>query len=322
MTRSARPRSKLLRLAEPRSGGDGSCGANSDLAPSTRTRLCACLPAGRGTGSLRQERAWAEGKEDWVRASRAFTLIELLVVIAVMAVLSALMLPALAAAKRAVWRANCLSNLRQVGLAMHAYAQDYDGCLPFGPKAPPFTNPADFYPSTGAPTSLISLQSGAPVGLGLLLPAYLARDSKVLFCPGGDQRLDADAELAKVGVRQAQSSYYYRHAGNTRLFDDPTQPVPVAPLRLDDLGLNRLGQPVRALALDTQFLCPPDLATFGIKPRTHHRQESATVLYADGHAVSLPNREARYTVDVRNYSELRATFDRILTTLEQADAAN
>src|SRR5438477_10429797 len=115
---------------------------------------------------------------------RGFTLIELLVVIAIIAILAALLLPALAAAREAGRKAACLSNLRQIGIAIHGYAADYEGKIPWGPKAPPFTSPADFYPSTGAPTSLISLRGGAPVALGLLLQQHLSNQSKVLFCPG------------------------------------------------------------------------------------------------------------------------------------------
>ena len=250
---------------------------------------------------------------------RGFTLIELLVVVAIIAILAALLLPALAAAKQAGRKAACISNLRQVGVAIHGYAQENDGQIPYGPKAPPFTSPSSFYPSTGAPTSLLSLQSGAPVGLGLLLSQHLAAQPKVLFCPGTDQPVDADAELAKVGRYQAQGSYYYRHGGNTLLHDSPASTNAPSHLQLDNLGLNRNGQPIRALAIDSLFLCPPSLAVFNVKPRTHHQQRFADILYADGSVASRPNRDARLTVDLRNYGSLYDAFNRILSVLEQAD---
>jgi prepilin-type N-terminal cleavage/methylation domain-containing protein len=63
----------------------------------------------------------------------AFTLIELLVVIAIIAILAAMLLPALSKAKKAAQRANCVSNLRQVSLAVHMYCQDNQDVLP-GPN--------------------------------------------------------------------------------------------------------------------------------------------------------------------------------------------
>lgn len=249
----------------------------------------------------------------------AFTLVELLVVISTIGVLAALLLPALLRAKDMSYKAVCLSNLRQMGIAIHTYAADHDGRIPYGPKAPPFFTPSSLYPSTGAPTSLISLYGGAPVGLGLLIEKHLSLQPKVLFCPGSDQRLDAGTELERVGITQAQGSYYYRHAGNTQMSDPPGVMPPPDNLRLQNLGRNRNGKPMRALAVDTLFLCPPDLAVFGVKPRTHHKQRFADILFADGHAVSRDNRDGRFTVDLRTYADLRDAFNRILRVLEAAD---
>jgi len=61
----------------------------------------------------------------WGRKNRGFTLIELLVVIAIIAVLAALLLPALFSAKDSAHAARCKSNLRQLGLALTMYVGDF-----------------------------------------------------------------------------------------------------------------------------------------------------------------------------------------------------
>jgi prepilin-type N-terminal cleavage/methylation domain-containing protein/prepilin-type processing-associated H-X9-DG protein len=67
---------------------------------------------------------------------RGFTLIELLVVIAIIAILAAILFPVFARAREKARQSSCLSNLKQLGLGVMMYSQDYDEKMPYGSSGP------------------------------------------------------------------------------------------------------------------------------------------------------------------------------------------
>ncbi len=75
-----------------------------------------------------------EGKRNirrafWRKERNGFTLIELLVVVAIIAILAAMLLPALNRTREKARQAVCMNNLKQIGIAIHMYIQDYDGYI-------------------------------------------------------------------------------------------------------------------------------------------------------------------------------------------------
>jgi prepilin-type N-terminal cleavage/methylation domain-containing protein/prepilin-type processing-associated H-X9-DG protein len=136
------------------------------------------------------------------RTSRksAFTLIELLVVIAIIAILAAILFPVFAQAREKARQTSCLSNMKQVGLGMLMYVQDYDENYPR----------ADYT----LPTGPGPLNPAASTGFALRINHYkwqawvypYIKNSQVFFCPSRTRD-----EAAWAGNGEIKGNGYAMH---------------------------------------------------------------------------------------------------------------
>ncbi len=159
---------------------------------------------------------------------QAFTLIELLVVIGIIALLVGLLMPAIASSREAAKSSQCLNSLRQLGLAVVQYRDQYGSYPQYRAEYPPITNAYGVYRPRWQ-WIMASYMGGwaqnpdAIIAAGTADPTYTSvpLDNKTLVCPSMDS-----SSSDTYSIRNGSYGYNFGYLGNNRTMVDGDNTTP------------------------------------------------------------------------------------------------
>lgn len=239
---------------------------------------------------------------------RGFTLIELLVVIAIIAVLISLLLPAVQSARESARKTQCKNNLKQLGLALHNYAETYSGVLLcYRIDDAKFIANASAWPSVGQARFWFGnvnydqpdLTKQLDFAQGPLAP-YMEANKAAFQCPDFGR---SQVDTARFGSMACGYGFNGRYLGYGIDYDYSNWPAvtPSADFRrladvmqlTNTIAFGDSAQVDYALQFQESWLLEPPSQNF---PTTHFRHtDTANVAFMDGHVES---RARHFMIDV------------------------
>lgn len=211
-------------------------------------------------------------------SSRAFTLIELLTVIAITGVLAAILIPVIGAVRKSAQSSQCVSNLRQIGVAISLYANDNRGTLP----GPLWARHGVGYRSTSdgnlakflAPAYLPSVDTGG----GLF-------SCELFKCPGWAATEATHYQSILSNITPWRDSKGVTHFP----FGDAANPVARPPMTMTMLSQYPLARTWMLVDMDNPLMAQLGWGTSPQLPQKTVHGSSRNVLFFDGHVTAIPD---------------------------------